>query len=155
MIKKTIFGLLAFSIVTMFVSCSTNNTYNSFQKVKNYKWSNKDTLFYTPKIDDIDKSYDIYLSVRYQKNYDFSNIWVQIYGLETKPFDRIEIPLFKNDGTPYGKGLKSNYTVTAGYLKGYKFTKSGVQKIAIIQNMRKNPLPGVTDMGLIIKPTMK
>ena len=60
MIKKTIFGLLAFSILTMFVSCSTNNTYNSFQKVKNYKWSNKDTLFYTPKIDDIDKSYDIY-----------------------------------------------------------------------------------------------
>ena len=140
---------------TIFVSCSTNNTYNSFQKVKNYKWSNKDTLFYTPKIDDIDKSYDIYLSVRYQKEYDFSNLWLQVYGLEKLPFDRIEIPLFKNDGTPYGKGLKSNYTVTAGYLKGYKFTKSGVLKIAIIQNMRKNPLPGVTDMGLIIKPTMK
>ncbi len=155
MIKKTIFGLLAFSTLTMFVSCSTNNTYNSFQKVKNYKWSNKDTLFYTPKIDDIDKSYDIYLSVRYQKEYDFSNLWLQVYGLEKLQFDRIEIPLFKNDGTPYGKGLKSNFTVNAAYLKGYKFKKSGTQKIAIIQNMRKNPLPGVMDIGIIIKPSLK
>ena len=60
MIKKTIFGLLAFSTLTMFVSCSTNNTYNSFQKVKNYKWSNKDTLFFSPNIKDISKEYDIY-----------------------------------------------------------------------------------------------
>ena len=146
---------IAISAIFTFVACSNDNTYNKFEDINNSKWSNKDTLFFSPNIKDISKEYDIYLSVRYQKNYDFSNLWLQVYGLEKLPFDRIEIPLFKNDGTPYGKGLKSNFTVNAAYLKGYKFKKSGTQKIAIIQNMRKNPLPGVMDIGIIIKPSLK
>lgn len=148
-------GIISLACLITFISCSNNNTYNSFEKIKDYNWSNSDTLFFKPNIKDITKNYDIYLSVRYQKKYDFSNLWLQIYGLEKQPFDRIEIPLFKNDGTPYGKGLKSNYTVNAGYLKNYKFKKSGIQNIAIIQNMRKNPLPGVMDIGIIIKPALK
>lgn len=143
--------LSAFIICLFFTACSNNNTYNKFENIDNIKWSNKDTLVFTPDIKDISKKYEIYLAVRYNKSYDFSNIWLQIYGLDKQPFDRIEIPLFKTDGTPTGKGLKSNFTVTAGYLKGYTFTKKGKQKISIIQNMRKNPLNGIMDVGLVIK----
>ena len=147
---KRIFAVI-FIFAVLAQGCTSNNTFQEFESISSSSWNDNDTITFFPEIKDIDKKYDIYIAVRYDKSYEFSNLWLKVYGLNDDDFERIDVPLFKKDGSPYGKGLLSNYTVQAGYLKAYQFKKSGKNSIRFVQNMRKTPITGILDIGFIIK----
>ena len=149
--KKSISYIFIISLFT-FYSCKPTHFYNDFKTVDVKGWKSSDTLRYAVDMDDSNANYDILVSIRHQKTYEFSNLWMNViteYGDGKKTF-RFEIPLFKDDGKPYGKNSGSLCTQTIPFQKQIRFPVRGKYKIAIVQLMRKDPLDGISDVGVII-----
>lgn len=145
--------LLYITFILLFAcsSCNKKHVFNEFKTVNIKEWKSTDTLTYQLKIEE-NKNYQTSISVRYQNDYEFSNLWLKIFvtgnGIDTS--FRFEIPLFKNDGKPYGKKSGSLCTQTIPLKTILPITKKGNYNFSIVQLMRKDPLDGISDVGIII-----
>ena len=143
---------IVFFIVIALSACKQNHYFSEYKPVDINSWKSADTLLYVLDIDDSKALYDIAISVRHQKNYEFSNLWLNIidnYSNINTTF-RLEVPLFKKDGKPYGRVSGSLCTQNMPFQKNIKFPKSGKYKIKVVQLMRKDPLDGISDIGVIV-----
>jgi len=147
--KNTLILLISIVFST---ACTQKHFYNEYKSVNTKAWNVIDTLTFLVNIDDANAYYDVAVSVRYQKDYEFSNIWLNIiasYTENNKPI-RLEVPLFKKDGKPYGKVSGSLCTQTVPLQTKIKFPKVGKYRIKMVHLMRKDPLDGISDVGVII-----
>ncbi len=144
--------IVIFIFILFCMACEQKHFYNEYKAVNVKAWQSTDTLIYSINIDDANALYDIAVSVRYQKDYEFSNIWLSIVDSYSKANEtfRLEVPLFKKDGKPYGKVSGSLCTQTIPFQKQIRFPKTGQYKIKLVQLMRKDPLDGISDIGIII-----
>jgi len=135
-----------------FIACEQKHFYNEYKSVDIKKWNAADTLTYNIPIGEANYHYNYSLSVRHSKEYEFSNLWLKVLikgnGIDTS--FRYEIPLFKNDGKPYGKSSGSLCTQTVPLKTNLPLSAKGNYTMQIIQLMRKDPLDGVSDIGVII-----
>ncbi|MCB0507541.1 MAG: gliding motility lipoprotein GldH [Chitinophagales bacterium] len=129
-------------------ACTSSHFYNEYKSVDTKNWKSTDTLTFDVEIEDIQANYNILVSVRHQKTYEFSNLWLT-YFLENQPA-KIEVPLFKLDGKPYGESSGSLCTQTIPLKSNFHFPKKGKNIIKVVHLMRKDPLDGVSDIGIII-----
>jgi gliding motility-associated lipoprotein GldH len=138
--------------VTVLIACKQDHYFSEYKSVDIKSWKSTDTLFYVLDIEDSKALYDIAVSVRHQKNYEFSNLWLNIIDnySNLKTAFRLEVPLFKKDGNPFGKVSGSLCTQNMPFQKNIKFPKPGKYKIRIVQLMRKDPLDGISDIGIIV-----
>jgi gliding motility-associated lipoprotein GldH len=151
MVNKQLIYILI-SLFFAITACEQKHFYNEYKAVNTKAWNVIDTLTYIADIDDANAYYDILVSVRYQKDYEFSNLWLNIinsYSDSIQPV-RLEVPLFKKDGKPYGKVSGSLCTQTIPFQSKIKFPKAGKYRIKIVHLMRKDPLDGISDVGVII-----
>lgn len=143
-INKYIVILLA-SIVLY--SCNLNDfDYSQYRTVNQQKFNYSDTLKYEF-LPVVDSSYNLFLSVRYSDLYEFSNLWLKIKD-ETKTV-RVEIPLFDKTGKPLGNCTGGICTKTI-FWKTQAFNQDTV-RWEVVQNMRKNPLESISEVGIIVK----
>lgn len=145
------FALLIVSLYFL-VACEQKHFYNKYQSVDINAWKSTDTLSFPIKIETENTNYQYSLSVRYSKDYEFSNLWLKVFinGNNTDTSFRYEIPLFKKDGKPYGKSSGSLCTQTVPLKTTLSLHQKGEYKISIVQLMRKDPLNGISDVGLLI-----
>lgn len=145
-------NFLIIFITTLFcIACEQKHFYNEYKPVDVNAWKSTDTLSYLFDVKDINASYDLSISIRYQNNYEFSNIWLSISDIiDAEKTVRFNVPLFKKDGKPYGEKSGSLYTQTMPFQKQIKFSKAGKYNIKLVQLMRKDPLDGISDVGIII-----
>jgi gliding motility-associated lipoprotein GldH len=145
---------LCLCIATLCISCSDGSVYSKFSAISNQEWRYLDTLSFAPELKDSTGLYDVMLMVRYKKDYEFSNLWLQtrhnLSGKDT--FQRIEIVLFNPDGSPKGKVLGNTCSTEVPWMKGISLSSADSIYIQLVQNMRKDPLPGVMDTGIKIFP---
>jgi gliding motility-associated lipoprotein GldH len=143
-----------FILITLvaFAACEQKHVFNEFKTVDIKGWKSTDTLSYLLKTEESDLNYRYSISVRHSKEYEFSNLWLKVLikGNGTDTSFRYEIPLFKNDGKPYGKSSGTLCTQTVPLKTKLPFYKKGVYTLSIIQLMRKDPLDGISDIGLIV-----
>lgn len=134
------------------IACEQKHFYNEYKNVDIKKWKSTDTLTYDIQIGEANRTYNYAISARHSKEYEFSNLWlkVMVKGNQTDTSFRYEIPLFKNDGKPYGKTSGSLCTQTVPLKTALPLSAKGNYTIRIIQLMRKDPLDGVSDIGIII-----
>lgn len=144
--------ILYLLIIFTAYSCGKKHVYHEFQDVNVNNWASQDTLVYSVKIDASDKNFQYAISVRHQKDYEFSNLWLKMFikgnGIDTS--FRYEIPLFKADGKPFGKSSGSLCTQTVPLTTSLPLYSKGDYEIRIVQLMRKDPLPGIKDVGVIL-----
>lgn len=135
-----------------FTSCKQKHFYSEFKTVNIKEWKSTDTLAYAVNIKEENKNYQTAISVRYQSEYEFSNLWLKIFiagnGVDTS--FRYEIPLFKNDGKPYGEKSGNLCTQTISINTQLPFYKIGNYNVKVVQLMRKDPLDGISDIGIVI-----
>lgn len=145
------FILLLFSVF-IFCACEQKHFYNEYKTVDIKAWKSTDTLSYQVKIAEENKNYQYSISVRHSKEYEFSNLWLKVFikGTDIDTSFRYEIPLFKIDGKPYGKNSGSLNTQTIPLKTTLPLYKKGTYQISIVQLMRKDPLDGISDIGIII-----
>lgn len=150
------YTLLAFTttVIALFTSCDMpkNTLAEEFQEIPNKTWSWSDSKTFTFTIDDSTHYTNLYLGLRIQGTYAYSNIWLisQIQGNNTNTKQQVQIELADQTGRWLGEGMSNLIT----YLKPvYIQTKlaPGTYTWTLSQNMRDEKLNGVVDIGIKVE----
>lgn len=149
----TKYFLTLFSICFI-VACSSKYEFAKYESVNENGWNANDTLTFKVKIEETNTPYNINLGVRYNKGYEFDNIWFKLFGSiieNAKDGKMQEIILFDKIGKPYGDCTGSVCTQIYPIQKNYIFKKSGIYIVKVVHLMRQEPLLGVKDVGIMVE----
>ena len=142
------FKLIAIALFCMFFySCKSEYSYSKFITIDKDGWSYADTLSYEIPIDTAVQNYELYISVRYSEDYQFNNLWLKF--VSDSIIERVDVPLFDKTGLALGKCSGSICTQTILWKDLHATTANYTTRV--IQNMRKNPLENISELGLLIK----
>jgi gliding motility-associated lipoprotein GldH len=137
-------------------SCDTKTILKDNYDVPDAKWFIKDAPSFSFDVTDTDATYNVFYTVRNNRNYLYHNLYLTHYL--TDPNGKIihqhldEIILFDRvTGVPSGNGLGDIYDHKALAFKNFKFPQKGKYKIKISQYMRQNPLLDVISAGFAIE----
>lgn len=140
-------------MVLTFASCNNNSIIDTNEAVADNNWTYAKTAKAVVEIKDISQSYNIYFKLRHTADYRYANLFVlaHIKGNGLKKSTRYQFKLAKPDGEWLGKGSGDIYTNNFSLLTNYRFAKPGKYEIEIEQNMRDNPLVGISDIGINVE----
>lgn len=162
-LKKTNFiGLML--IIVLFISCDKKQFFSEYRELEG-TWKKTDTLRFTFEQNDTVNPYHLFLNVRNNSEYPFSNLFLIVSLKEPgkKPLikiDTLEYLMANPDGTLIGKGFSDVKESKLWYIENHKFKKSGKYKIEIVQAVRETgkvegvaDLKGITEIGIRIEKT--
>lgn len=130
-------------IVLLVTSCNSGYRYSEYKDVTVSNWKNTDTVTFDIPISK--KALPVLLGVRYTEQYKYSNLWIKIIvdGESTRHL----VTLFDKHGKPTGKTLGTHSSATLALFDIPK----GKHTIQVVQNMRENPLKGISAVGILVK----
>jgi gliding motility-associated lipoprotein GldH len=143
------FALILFFLTT---ACSHKEAFSEFHSFPQANWAQEDIAKFEVVITDTIQRYDVFLEVRNNNDYPFRNLWlfVDITTPDGKQrSDTINSELADIYGKWYGKGI-SLYSYSFPYESNIQYPVSGNYTYSIRQGMRKNPLNGISDIGLTV-----
>jgi gliding motility-associated lipoprotein GldH len=148
MLKLLKSSLPLFAAVVLY-SCQENkHEYISFETIPGQSWSYADTARFEV-IPQRDAKCRMMISIRHEKEYEFSNIWLKI--MTEEKIERVDVPLFNLQGQALGKCSSGLCTQTI-FWKEIDLKAGDTLHYALIQNMRKDPLKHIAEVGLTIDP---
>ncbi|MDE6097562.1 MAG: gliding motility lipoprotein GldH [Muribaculaceae bacterium] len=143
-----------FVIVTMAVlsACRLrHNDYSDFHTFDNARWAFTDTVTFTPELADSVADVPLTICVRHSNAYPYSNLWLELQyptGDTTVQTDTIELTLADDFGRWYGKGSGVSYQFTDTLSPRFRvFSK---QKLRLRNIMRRDTLPGIEQIGILL-----
>lgn len=153
--------LAAFCLILISSCTNENQVFHKYHSLSNGTWKANDTVqFEIPKLDPND-NHNLFLNVRNDEGYSFSNIFVITYldSPDGQVFiDTLEYEMAKPDGEWLGVGMGSIKESKLWYKESLQFKDTGRYKLRVRQAMRKNgsldgieALKGITDLGLEIE----
>lgn len=141
-------------MLTIISACDKNRVFEEYKKIPLSGWD-KDSLvvFNIPIIDTL-QNHNLYLNIRNDIDYKFSNLWLFIEinqpGGNTVT-DTLEVLLANPTGEWLGKGSGGIKTRQVLFRRGVYFPVSGNYKINIQHGMREKLLEGITDIGFRVE----
>ena len=155
--RSTAYVIVVFLV---FASCKTDIVKTEYQVLSGGVWNKEDTLQFTFQEPDTVQQYNMFINVRNDDNYPFSNLFL-ITSFTTPQGevlqDTLEYNMALPDGTWLGKGNGSIKENKLWYKENIVFPSSGVYTLEVIHAMRKNGnvsgivgLEGITDVGIEI-----
>lgn len=148
-------------VVAILSSCNHEMEFVEYRNLNNGSWSKNDTISFEFSNLDSTVNYNLFLNVRNDEDYQFSNLFVitQLkHPLGKIEIDTLEYLMAEPTGKWLGSGIGSLKESKLWYKENIKFSDSGVYKVNIIQAMRQNgnvegiqELLGITDVGLEIQ----
>ena len=152
--KKIFQWALAAFCLCWLAACQPKIIYETYKEIDQRSW-NKDSLavFEIPVTDTI-HHFDLYINVRNDVNYNYSNLWlfVTIEEPDGKSVeDKFEITLAEPSGKWMGEGMGGLKTREVLYRRNIFFPSSGNYTITLQQGMRENVLKGISDVGVRIE----
>ncbi|RZK41529.1 MAG: gliding motility lipoprotein GldH [Pedobacter sp.] len=144
--------ILAILLVIMLGSCNDNNLADVNMSIPDNSWLYAKSVKTTVEIEDANANYSLSFKIRNTADYRYSNIFVimRLKGDSLTKSTRYQFQLAKADGQWLGKGSGDLYSNSFPLLKKLRFPKIGKYEIEIEQNMRENPLLGISDIGLTL-----
>lgn len=142
-----------FCLLFIFSSCNFNAVVDTNQSIENNQWLYTNPAKADFEIKDVAKSYQVNFKLRINTDYRYSNLFVlaTFKDAKSRKRTRYQFKLAKEDGAWLGKGSGDLYTYTFPLLKNHRFADTGKYHIEIEQNMRDNPLLGISDIGIEVK----
>jgi len=153
--------ILFFIVIISISSCSKNTVFNQFKNIENAEWHKDSIIHFTVNsLDTISKN-NIYINLRNNKDYDFSNLFL-IVGIKFpnnyQVVDTLEYEMTSPEGRFLGTGITDIKENKLEYKTNVNFPAKGDYIISIQQAMRKTRdvegleyLDGITDVGLQIE----
>lgn len=144
-----------FLISTLFAACKDSAILDRHVPIADYQWRYNDPVRIAAHIVDANQPYRIYVNLRHTPDYRYSNIFMRITLRQPSGKDsteRVELTLAEPDGRWLGSGTGSLYAHQQLIKDHFVFPDTGQYLFTIEQNMRENPLPEITDVGLRIVP---
>ncbi len=155
--KIRIYNLFIVLVIALISRCSSEVTFKKFTHLNN--WGiNKKIFFNTPKIDTT-KNYNLYLYLRNNREYVYSNIFLIVKLKSIKKtiiVDTLEYQMTDANGKYLGKGFSHIKEHKLWWKENYNFTSSGPFQIEINQavrgkNRKDSILKGIVDVGISIE----
>lgn len=150
MFKNILFG----AALLIPISCIYNNMI--FREVKSIHpsgWSKERSLDFDFSLKPAQKNYDISLTLKHTKDYEFDNIFLFVetfYQNKMIKKDTMQFKLAEIEGHWKGKGLGATKIIDLSLYNSLPL-KKGAYKISVSHGMRKNPLKYITDIFLTVK----
>ncbi|MEE9350449.1 MAG: gliding motility lipoprotein GldH [Flavobacteriaceae bacterium] len=148
-------------VLFLFTSCAKNTVFSEYKSIPDAKWHKNNVIkFSFNTIDTISKQ-TIYVNLRNNKDYEFSNIYL-IIGVDfpngTQVKDTLEYKMADEFGYFLGQGFTDIKENKLEFKTNTLFPIKGNYQFSIQQAMRKNGhengvliLDGITDVGLSIE----
>jgi len=146
--------LVIFFLLIFIFSCKRGIIYEDHRTLPEKGWSVSDTLVFDVPVNDTLNAYDIIIHLRNTGEYQWRNIYLftkTIAPSGEHVTDTLEYYLADASGRWLGKGWGSIWSNNLPYRQNIKFPYTGIYTVKILQGMRSNPLPHVTDVGIIVK----
>ena len=153
--------ILVLGIVVSYVSCDSNRVFDEYRALKKNSWTQSDSLGFKFQINDTLSRNNIYINIRNNKNYQFSNIYLithVVFPNGKKIVDTLQYEMTDKNGKFLGKGISEIKHSKLLLKENIIFPISGQYSFSIWQAMRKNgevngvsQLQGISDVGLRIE----
>lgn len=141
-----------FTTALIIMSCSNNNLVDTNDAVAEHSWLYAKSAKANIEIKDINQAYAIHFKLRHTVAYKYANLFIvmRLKGDSLNKSTRYEVKLAKNNGEWIGKGSGDIFTNNFALIKDYRFDRPGKYQIEITQNMKDNPLVGISDVGITV-----
>ncbi len=144
-----VFSINVMLLLLMFLSACEKPYYSHFNKIDVNGWPYMDTSNFTFQISENQKPYNIYLSIRHNKNYEYNNLWLKVIERDTARM--IETKLAQKDGKWLSKCSNTYCLISTPLQTNYNFADTGNYNIDVVHYMRAEKLKGISDIGVIIE----
>jgi len=148
-------GLLFAGVILLF-SCSKKIVFSDYKPLQGSKWHQDSILRFDMTVPDSTKIYNLFLNVRNEGRYPYSNLWlfVKITPPKGKVLnDTIELSLADPEGKWLGYGLGDLYDLKYPYKQATFFPQAGYYRFEVRQGMRSEDgfLKGIHDFGFTLE----
>jgi len=146
--------LYALFLIFIMTSCNPGKIYEKHIDIERITWNRFDVKTFDVAIKDITVSYDFYIALRHHTEVPFKSIDVSFIINTPSGEMRIsehEIALRDKEGKLLGDGLGELWDLEYLAWKGFQFTEPGICRVEISSAMSKADLPGIMQVGLIIR----
>ena len=153
LIHRTGFLFLTAFFILLLSSCDDRRFFEESIKIDNGRWRSDNILPFSVVITDTSTTYNVYLDVRNDISYPFSNLYLFLKTLHPNgqvTRDTIECTLAGYDGKWLGSGSGSVRFNRFLFQRGMRFRIPGTYLLELEQAMRTEELPGIRDIGLRI-----
>lgn len=143
-------------ILAIMGACDSNLVFEQYQPITNRNWNKDSVLVFNIPITDTTSNHNLYISIRNDVDYPYSNLWLFINIEQPNGEslnDKFEITLADPSGKWLGEGFGGLKTREVIFRSNVFFPVSGDYKISIEQGMRDDVLHGISDVGIRIDKT--
>lgn len=148
------FVICVAALLCAIASCTPKKEFEAYKTLDSDGW-NKDSVVVIPvELRDTLGSHNLYLNIRNNGNYEFSNLWlfVNIKAPDGNLLtDTLEFQLADPAGKWLGSGIGDLFDNQFLYKENVYFPMSGSYEFSIQQGMRSNVLKGIRDIGISIE----
>lgn len=155
-------SLIVLLLAALFVSCDDKRVFDEYKSVGT-AWNKDSIVSFTFTQDDIAKPYNLFVNIRDNNDYQFSNLFLIVSMQQPGGLthvDTLEYQMANPDGTLMGDGFSSIKENKLVYKEKVKFPKKGEYKVNIRQAVRATgkvdgvkELEGITEVGFRIENT--
>lgn len=145
-------------------SCDEKRIFDEYESLPN-KWHKDSVVSFTFKAPDTLKNYNLFINLRANSNYKYSNLFVitnMHFPKGKVTSDTLEYEMAKPSGELLGTGFGGVKESKLWYKENIRFSEKGTYKFTIRQAMRKSGetegienLEGITEVGFRIEKTIK
>ena len=149
------FAGLLFAGFVLLLSCNRNSVFSDYRALKGSKWPQDSILTFDMTVPDSTKIYNLFLDVRNEGRYPYSNLWLFVKIIPPKGKvvnDTIELTLANPEGKWLGYGLGDLYDMKYPYKQTTFFPNAGYYRFEVRQGMRTEDgvLKGIHDFGITL-----
>ncbi len=152
---------LIFIVLFVFYSCTKDGVFYQFKSIPKAQWHKDSIVTFTVHSTDTISKNNIYINLRNNKDYDFSNLFL-IVGIEFpnnyQIVDTLEYEMTTPEGQYLGSGMSDIKENKLEYKTNVTFPLDGDYQFRVQHAMRKTRnvegleyLKGVTDVGVQIE----
>lgn len=150
------YAALIFCGLALLVSCNRKSVFSDYRALKGSKWHQDSVLTFDMTVPDSTKIYNLFLNVRNEGRYNYSNLWLFVKIIPPKGNainDTIELSLATPEGKWLGYGLGDLYDMKYPYKQTTFFPAAGYYRFEVRHGMRTEDgvLKGIHDFGITLE----
>ncbi|MEA3445610.1 MAG: gliding motility lipoprotein GldH [Bacteroidota bacterium] len=155
MIKNRAVSIFLIAFMLMFIACDKDKVFEEYgQSFSNYDWGQNQKVEFNPEIIDIETDYELFVLVRHIYGFPYKDINILIKLISPSGKKRlvtISVDII-NENNKYFSDCAGDYCDRKKLIfSGFSFEEAGVYTIIFSQNNPIDPLPGIMDIGLMIR----
>lgn len=146
-------GIIVAMLALVAVGCGESAAYQDSKMLPKDGWRKYDAVSFDYESTDTVGNYTILVDIRNNNDYPFQNFWLFVHSMSPDSIefsDTLNCVLADNYGKWLGRSSGSMYHVPVEFIHSTPFKKEGKYHFDLVQGMRMDTLPGITEIGIRI-----